>query len=50
MLEKIKRFRQNLSQLGNIYVNDAFGTAHRNHSSVAGITHKIRAAGLLMEK
>lgn len=31
-------------------MNDAFGAAHRNHSSVAGITHKIRAAGLLMEK
>lgn len=50
MIEKIKTFRNELSKLGNIYVNDAFGAAHRNHSSVAGITHQIRAAGLLMEK
>lgn len=48
MIEKVKLFRHELSKLGNIYINDAFGAAHRNHSSVAGITHKIRAAGLLM--
>ena len=39
-----------MSQLGNVYVNDAFGTAHRAHSSVVGINHKYRVAGLLMEK
>lgn len=33
-----------------MYVNDAFGTAHRAHSSVVGINHKFRVAGLLMEK
>jgi len=31
-------------------VNDAFGTAHRAHSSVVGIDHKYRVAGLLMKK
>ncbi len=50
MIAKINLFRNELSKLGNIYINDAFGTSHRNHSSVAGITHCVRAAGLLMEK
>jgi len=31
-------------------VNDAFGTAHRAHSSVVGIKHKYRVAGLLLQK
>ena len=48
--EKIKAFRNQLSQLGSVYVNDAFGTAHRAHSSVVGIQHKYRVAGLLMQK
>ncbi len=33
-----------------MFVNDAFGTAHRAHSSVVGIDHKWRVAGHLMEK
>lgn len=48
--EKIKAFRNQLSQLGSVYVNDAFGTAHRAHSSVVGIQHKFRVGGLLMQK
>jgi phosphoglycerate kinase len=48
--ENIEKFRKSLSQLGDIYVNDAFGTAHRAHSSVSGITLPTRAAGLLMKK
>ena len=48
--DKIKAFRSQLSQLGDSYVNDAFGTAHRAHSSVVGINHKYRVAGLLMQK
>ena len=44
-------FAQALSQLADIYVNDAFGTAHRNHASVVGITRYLPAvAGLLLEK
>lgn len=47
---KIKEFRKSLTSLGNIYVNDAFGTAHRAHSSMVGVDHKIRAAGYLLKK
>ncbi|MBA7621752.1 Phosphoglycerate kinase [subsurface metagenome] len=44
-------FAQALSQLADIYVNDAFGTAHRSHASVVGITRYLPAvAGLLLEK
>ena len=32
------------------YINDAFGTAHRAHSSMVGVSHSIRAAGFLMKK
>jgi phosphoglycerate kinase len=44
-------FARQLSQLGNIYVNDAFGTAHRAHASTEGVAHYLPAvAGFLMEK
>lgn len=44
-------FACQLAALGEIYVNDAFGTAHRAHASTEGITHFLPAvAGLLMEK
>lgn len=47
----IKKFRASLSKLGDVYVNDAFGTAHRSHaSSVVGIHAAEKVAGLLMEK
>jgi phosphoglycerate kinase len=41
-----------LASLCDIYVNDAFGTAHRAHASTEGITHFVKdcVAGLLMEK
>jgi len=43
-------FSAQLAQLGDIYVNDAFGTAHRAHSSTAGIADYLPAyAGLLLE-
>ncbi len=42
-------FRASLSRLGDVYVNDAFGTAHRAHSSVVGISLPVKAAGFLME-
>jgi len=48
--EKVKEFRASLSRLGDIYVNDAFGTAHRAHSSMVGCAASQRAAGFLMEK
>ncbi len=42
-------FRDSLSKLGDVYVNDAFGTAHRAHSSMVGINLPQKAAGFLME-
>lgn len=44
-------FVRQLASLGDIYVNDAFGTAHRAHASTEGIAHHLPAvAGFLMEK
>jgi phosphoglycerate kinase len=45
-------FAKQLAGLCDLYVNDAFGTAHRAHASTAGITRHVTraAAGLLMEK
>jgi phosphoglycerate kinase len=45
-------FAQQLAALCDLYVNDAFGAAHRAHASTEGITHFVpqSAAGLLMEK
>ncbi len=44
-------FAQQLAQLGDMFVNDAFGTAHRAHASTEGIAHVLPSvAGLLMEK
>lgn len=46
------QFATELAKLCDLYVNDAFGTAHRAHASTAGITKHVEraAAGLLMEK
>jgi len=46
---KVTEFRASLSKLADVYVNDAFGTAHRAHSSMVGVTLKDKAAGFLME-
>ena len=45
-------FARSLSKLGDLYANDAFGTAHRAHASTAGVTSyfKENVAGFLMEK
>jgi len=47
---KIKEFRQSLAKLGDLYVNDAFGTAHRAHSSMMGEGYAQRASGFLLKK
>jgi triosephosphate isomerase len=44
-------FARQLASLGEVYVNDAFGTAHRAHASTEGVTHYLPSvAGLLMTK
>ena len=44
-------FSQQLASLGDLYVNDAFGAAHRAHASTAGVTEYLpSAAGFLMHK
>jgi len=45
----VAAFRASLSKLGDVYVNDAFGTAHRAHSSMVGVSLPQKAAGFLME-
>lgn len=46
------KFAQELASVGDVYVNDAFGTAHRAHASTEGITKflKVSVAGFLMQK
>ncbi len=50
--ENDREFGQSLGKLGEIYVNDAFGTAHRAHASTRGVTAHIpvRVGGLLIER
>ncbi|TLU88588.1 MAG: phosphoglycerate kinase [Chlorobium sp.] len=45
-------FSKELASLGEVYVNDAFGTAHRAHASTEGITHYVQTAvaGYLIER
>jgi phosphoglycerate kinase len=48
--DEIAAFRASLTKLGDLYVNDAFGTAHRAHSSMVGVKVDTRASGFLMKK
>jgi phosphoglycerate kinase len=48
--EQIAAFKASLTKLGDVYINDAFGTAHRAHASMVGVTLPQRASGFLMQK
>ena len=50
--ENDPRFAQELASLADVYVNDAFGTAHRAHASTEGVTHHLNpcVAGFLMAR
>ena len=47
-----ENFAAELASLGDVYINEAFGTAHRTHASIVGITRfiKVAAAGYLMRR
>lgn len=47
--QAVAAFRASLTKLGDVFVNDAFGTAHRAHSSMVGVALPEKAAGFLME-
>ncbi|EJD07779.1 phosphoglycerate kinase [Fomitiporia mediterranea MF3/22] len=48
--QAVEEFCAGLTKLGDVYVNDAFGTAHRAHASMVGVKLDQRAAGFLMKK
>mmetsp|Transcript_10187 Transcript_10187/g.17162 ORF Transcript_10187/g.17162 Transcript_10187/m.17162 type:complete len:419 (-) Transcript_10187:94-1350(-) len=48
--DEIAAFRKQLTSYGELYVNDAFGTSHRAHSSMVGIDVDTRASGFLLKK
>merc|ERR1719343_1301540 len=47
---KVEQFRASIRKLADVYVNDAFGTAHRGHSSMVGEGFEIKATGGLMSQ
>lgn len=48
--DDVEKFCQELTTYGDVFINDAFGTAHRAHASMVGIQLPQRASGFLMEK
>jgi len=48
--ENSKKFRDALTRLGDVFVFEAFGAAHRPHASVVGVQLPQRCSGLLMQK
>ncbi|KAK9354211.1 phosphoglycerate kinase [Lipomyces doorenjongii] len=46
----VEEFRKGLTALADVYINDAFGTAHRAHSSMVGVELPLRASGFLVKK
>lgn len=48
--DKVRDFRAGLTRLGDVFVSDAFGTAHRAHSSVVGVALPDKVSGFLMQK
>ncbi len=50
--KNVEEFAKELASLGDVYVNDAFGTAHRAHASTEGVTRFVKpsVAGYLMRK
>eukprot|EP00918_Siedleckia_nematoides_P002491 GHVU01005692.1.p1 GENE.GHVU01005692.1~~GHVU01005692.1.p1 ORF type:complete len:371 (+),score=90.81 GHVU01005692.1:123-1235(+) len=46
----VGKFCSALTELGDIFVNDAFGTAHRAHASMVGVNHSKKVAGCLLKK
>jgi phosphoglycerate kinase len=47
---KVTEFRAAIKSMADIYCNDAFGTAHRGHSSMVGDGFEVKASGALMSK
>ena len=48
--DQVKKFRASLAKLADIYCSDAFGTAHRAHSSMVGEGYPVKCSGFLLAK